>query len=63
MFIIGNGFDEAHKLHTLYEDFRKILYERYSIEKMDEMILSVPEVIMRPRGDLGCDKKRWRLSL
>lgn len=29
LFILGNGFDRAHKLPTSYEDFRKYLVETY----------------------------------
>ena len=30
LFIIGNGFDTAHKLPTGYSDFRDYMYENYA---------------------------------
>ena len=29
LFIIGNGFDMAHRIPTAYKEFRKWLIERY----------------------------------
>ena len=41
LFIIGNGFDLAHKMKTRFNDFRDYLYFNYP-EEMDD-ILYVPE--------------------
>lgn len=49
LFIIGNGFDVAHKLPTKYSDFQDYLEENYP-EASDEW-LTVPESIMMPDGD------------
>lgn len=42
LFLIGNGFDLAHKMKTDYSDFRTFLCEEYSIT--DEMIDNIPGI-------------------
>ncbi len=49
LFIIGNGFDVAHKLQTKYSDFQNYLMENYP-EASDENLI-VPESFMMPDGD------------
>ena len=49
LFIIGNGFDVAHKLPTKYSDFQDYLMENYP-EASDEYLV-VPESFMMPDGD------------
>ncbi|WMM26039.1 bacteriophage abortive infection AbiH family protein [Tissierella sp. MB52-C2] len=49
LFIIGNGFDVAHKLPTKYSDFQDYLMENYP-EASDECLV-VPESFMMPDGD------------
>ena len=57
IFIIGNGFDTAHGLHTSYEDFRRFLCDQYIVdEEMNDAIVTIPEVSIGPKGDLVCDE-------
>ncbi|WP_419748869.1 bacteriophage abortive infection AbiH family protein [Clostridium perfringens] len=49
LFIIGNGFDVAHKLPTRYSDFQEYLIENYP-EASDEYLV-VPESFLMPDGD------------
>lgn len=49
LFIIGNGFDVAHKLPTRYSDFQDYLIENYP-EASDEYLV-VPESFLMPDGD------------
>lgn len=56
LFIIGNGFDIAHGLHTSYEDFRQFLCEQYIDNEECDMIFSILEVCIGPKGDLICDE-------
>lgn len=57
LFIIGNGFDATHGLHTSYEDFRRFLCEQYVIdEEENDIILTIPEVGIGPKGDFICDE-------
>lgn len=39
LFVIGNGFDRAHKLPTSYEDFRQYLLEQYPDSSVDDLII------------------------
>lgn len=48
LFIIGNGFDVAHKLKTNYTDFYKYLTKLYPNAEGDEFI--IPEYCMSPDG-------------
>ncbi len=50
LFIIGNGFDIAHKLPTRYSDFQKYLKDNYP-EASDEC-LTVPSSFTMPDGDV-----------
>lgn len=49
LFIIGNGFDVAHKLPTKYSDFHDYLIETYP-EASDEYLI-VPESFIMQDGD------------
>lgn len=49
LFIIGNGFDVDHNLHTRYSDFQKYLIESYP-EASDEQLV-VPSSFTMPDGD------------
>ena len=49
LFIIGNGFDIAHKLNTRYSDFRNYLLEQYP--KAMDQDGRVPEPITRDQGE------------
>lgn len=53
LFIIGNGFDSAHKLQTGYEDFHQYLHNSYPLA--DENELMIPSVYMNKDGSLVCD--------
>lgn len=54
LFIIGNGFDLAHKMKTSFNDFRDYLYLNYP-EGMDNG-LYVPDPVTGPSGeDLLCE--------
>lgn len=48
LFIIGNGFDIAHKLKTKYTDFYKYLSKLYPNAKGEEII--IPDCNMAPDG-------------
>lgn len=47
LFVIGNGFDRAHKLPTSYEDFRQYLLEQYPDSSADDFII--------PEGRMDAD--------
>lgn len=49
LFIIGNGFDIAHKLKTRYSDFQEYLLREYPNASTEDTW--VPESIMMPDGD------------
>lgn len=49
LFIIGNGFDIAHKLKTRYSDFQRYLLKEYPNTSPEDAW--VPESIMMPDGD------------
>lgn len=49
LFIIGNGFDLAHKMKTSFNDFRDYLYSNYP--DVFDNILYVPESITDPSGE------------
>jgi hypothetical protein len=49
LFIIGNGFDIAHKLHTAYSDFRKFLIDNYEADETDS--LSPPSLFIGHNGE------------
>lgn len=51
LFIIGNGFDIAHKLPTKYSDFQNYLMENYPEVSGEHLI--VPESFMMPDGGEG----------
>lgn len=50
LFILGNGFDLAHRLPTSYEDFRKYLYKKYEISGEMNTGLHIETKIL-PDGD------------
>ena len=49
VFIIGNGFDSAHKMKTTYQDFRNYLLKEHSSITMDELF--IPEALTMPDGE------------
>ena len=49
LFIIGNGFDLAHKLPTKYYDFKNYLLEKFP--NVDTECVYVPESIIDQNGD------------
>jgi hypothetical protein len=51
LFIIGNGFDIAHKLKTRYSDFREYLLKEYPNASPEDTL--VPESITMPDGDIS----------
>lgn len=66
LFIIGNGFDAAHRLKTTYEDFRKFLCEEYSLGDDIYNMWEVPQGQMGPKGELiidECDVAAFLVSL
>lgn len=48
LFIIGNGFDKAHKMPTEYADFRKYLIQKYNAK--EDYCRAVPAGILDGRG-------------
>ena len=42
LFLIGNGFDLAHKMKTAYSDFREFLIDRYDLT--EDMINTLPDI-------------------
>ena len=52
LFIIGNGFDKSHGMHTDYSDFRQYLIENYDIteEMIDNTYCEIPQPIDMPDG-------------
>lgn len=53
LFIIGNGFDLAHKIKTSYEDFHQYLRKTYPDAKVDEYVQ--PESTTMPDGGESYD--------
>lgn len=53
LFIIGNGFDSAHKLHTSYEDFHQYLKATYPGANEEDELL--PGVSPDPDGGVSCN--------
>lgn len=53
LFVIGNGFDLAHGLHTRYEDFHAYLKTAYPDAAEDDAY--VPEFSVGPHGEEVCD--------
>lgn len=49
LFILGNGFDIMHKLHTKYADFREYLKKTYTITKHDDY--ASPTVLINNSGE------------
>lgn len=49
LFIIGNGFDIAHKLNTRYSDFQKYLLEKYPKAIYQDAI--IPEPVTTDQGE------------
>ena len=40
LFIIGNGFDSAHKMPTSYEEFRKYIIGEYELSEHGKRLIS-----------------------
>ncbi|WEA14977.1 bacteriophage abortive infection AbiH family protein [Lactococcus garvieae] len=59
LFIIGNGFDKAHELPTIYSDFREWLLEEYfqKDERDYNIGYSLPEPALSPDGEIVFDEK------
>lgn len=53
LFIIGNGFDLSHKIHSSYEHFHQFLEKNYTDEDNDSLI--IPESFMLPDGEIAFD--------
>lgn len=53
LFIIGNGFDIAHKIPTSYERFHDYLKENYYDGELDNM--NSPDSYSTSDGDIGFD--------
>lgn len=53
LFIIGNGFDLAHKLPTHYQNFHTYLKENYNDD--DNFDFMIPESVIGPKGDIIFD--------
>lgn len=53
LFIIGNGFDLAHKLPTLYIDFKNYLVREYDID--ENKYFYAPEFSFDPDGGMAYD--------
>lgn len=52
LFIIGNGFDLAHKMKTEYSDFRQFLIDNYlNGEYMPYTFCDVPQTTLMPDGN------------
>lgn len=51
LFVIGNGFDRAHKLPTSYEDFRQYLLDEYPDSDTDNF--TIPEGQTTADGDIS----------
>lgn len=49
LFIIGNGFDLAHKMPTKYQDFHEYLKENYNDD--DNFDFMIPSSVMGPKGE------------
>ncbi|WKT76881.1 bacteriophage abortive infection AbiH family protein [Lysinibacillus fusiformis] len=54
LFLIGNGFDSAHKLPTKYEDFQKYLIETYPKALENNPSFSISSTMM-PDGEIVYD--------
>ncbi|MCQ4672657.1 bacteriophage abortive infection AbiH family protein [Lactonifactor longoviformis] len=44
LFIIGNGFDSAHKMPSSYEKFRKYIISDYELSEHEEGIPEIPDI-------------------
>lgn len=53
LFVIGNGFDLAHKLPTSYDNFKEYLYNTYNVDESIQFI--APEGSIAPDGELVYD--------
>lgn len=54
LFIIGNGFDRAHKMKTEYSHFREFLKDKYDLKKQEE-VPDIPDSNMLPDGSEKVD--------
>lgn len=68
LFIIGNGFDSAHKMPTSYEEFRKYIIGEYELSEHEDEIPEIPDSSLMPDGEEFIDPKEamrlavWLLS-
>ena len=47
LFIIGNGFDSAHKMPTSYEEFRKYIIGEYELsEESVKFSVSMEKILL-----------------
>ena len=56
LYIIGNGFDLAHKMKTSYCDFRNFLLEQGVLDNKDysdDMFREIPEYSIGKDGEDG----------
>ena len=51
LFIIGNGFDSAHKMPTSYEEFRKYIIGEYELSEHEDEIPEIPDSSLMPDGE------------
>lgn len=56
LFIIGNGFDRAHELHTSYQDFQEFLLKEYPDASEEYAI--VPSCIIENHGEKIYDEDK-----
>lgn len=54
LFIIGNGFDKAHKMPTGYGDFRTYLKKKYSLR--EHYVENAPECLIGNHGEAVLDE-------
>lgn len=52
LFIIGNGFDSAHKMPTSYEEFRKYIIGEYELSEHEDEIPEIPDSSLMPDGEV-----------
>lgn len=58
LFIIGNGFDLAHKLTTSYGHFREFLIQNYIGDKIEQdLSCCLPEIQAGPDGGIVIDER------
>lgn len=57
LFIIGNGFDSAHKMPTSYEEFRKYIIGEYELSEHEDEIPEIPDSSLMPDGEEFIDPK------